>query len=120
METRLIAVDLDGTLLRTDRTLSPATIAAVAAAADRGLEVVVASGRTLSETRHLLAQLPQVHYLVGNTNTRSSVPQVHYLVGNTGAFVLDLRDQHLSSFFPRSPAVDTGSMAAAAPGGYAV
>ena len=48
METRLIAVDLDGTLLRTDRTLSPATIAAVAAAADRGLEIVVASGRTLS------------------------------------------------------------------------
>ena len=84
METRLIAVDLDGTLLRTDRTLSPATIEAVAAAAERGLEVVIASGRTLSETRHLLAQLPQVHYLVGNT----------------GAFVLDLRTNTYLHFSP--------------------
>lgn len=84
METRLIAVDLDGTLLRSDRTLSPATIDAVAAAAARGLEVVIASGRTLSETRHLLAQLPQVRYLVGNT----------------GAFVLDTRTDTYLHFSP--------------------
>lgn len=84
METRLIAVDLDGTLLRSDRTLSPATIDAVAAAAARGLEVVIASGRTLSETRHLLAQLPQIRYLVGNT----------------GAFVLDTQTDTYLHFSP--------------------
>lgn len=70
METRLIAVDLDGTLLRSDRTLSPATIDAVAAASARGLEVVFASGRALCEFDRMLEQLPQIRYAVASTGTQ--------------------------------------------------
>jgi Cof subfamily protein (haloacid dehalogenase superfamily) len=42
---KLIATDLDGTLLRPDGELAPRTIAAVRAAVDRGIEVVVVTAR---------------------------------------------------------------------------
>lgn len=45
---RLLALDLDGTLLRSDLTVSPANRAAVAACLHEGIHVVLASGRTSS------------------------------------------------------------------------
>ncbi|MEU6840873.1 HAD hydrolase family protein [Streptomyces sp. NPDC046716] len=42
---RLIATDLDGTLLRDDKTVSPRTVAALAAAEEAGLEVFFVTGR---------------------------------------------------------------------------
>jgi Cof subfamily protein (haloacid dehalogenase superfamily) len=42
---RLIATDLDGTLLRSDRTVSERTVAALAAAERAGIEVVFVTGR---------------------------------------------------------------------------
>lgn len=42
---RLVASDLDGTLLRSDRTVSPRTARAMAAARDAGVEVVWATAR---------------------------------------------------------------------------
>jgi Cof subfamily protein (haloacid dehalogenase superfamily) len=42
---RLIATDLDGTLLRNDRSVSPRTIAALAAAEAAGIEVFFVTGR---------------------------------------------------------------------------
>ncbi len=42
---RLAACDLDGTLLGPDKTISPANLAAAAALRDRGVEVIVVSGR---------------------------------------------------------------------------
>lgn len=46
----LLALDLDGTLLAPDGTVTPATAAAVAAARDAGVEIVVATGRALVES----------------------------------------------------------------------
>jgi Cof subfamily protein (haloacid dehalogenase superfamily) len=45
--TRLIATDLDGTLLRSDHTVSPRTVAALAAAERAGVEVFFVTGRPL-------------------------------------------------------------------------
>src|SRR5512147_1448757 len=42
---RLIATDLDGTLLRDDKSVSPRTVAALAAAEDAGVEVFFVTGR---------------------------------------------------------------------------
>ena len=42
---RLIATDLDGTLLRDDKTVSPRTVAALAAAEEAGVAVVFVTGR---------------------------------------------------------------------------
>ncbi|NBE55916.1 Cof-type HAD-IIB family hydrolase [Streptomyces boluensis] len=43
--TRLIATDLDGTLLRDDKSVSPRTVAALAAAEEAGVEVFFVTGR---------------------------------------------------------------------------
>ena len=42
---RLIATDLDGTLLRDDKSVSPRTVAALAAAEKAGVEVFFVTGR---------------------------------------------------------------------------
>ena len=70
MDIRLIAVDLDGTLLKNDKTLSPATVGAVARAAQAGVEVAFATGRVLCEFEDLLAQLPDVRYAVTCTGAQ--------------------------------------------------
>lgn len=53
---RLIATDLDGTLLRTDRTISARTREAVAAAQADGVIFVIATARHPVSVRHLASQ----------------------------------------------------------------
>lgn len=60
MRTRLIAIDVDGTLARSDGSISPASIRAVERAHDAGAVVVLATGRpwflaarTANEVRHV-------------------------------------------------------------------
>ena len=45
MDLRLIAFDLDGTLLRSDKSISPRTMHALHAAQERGVQLVPATGR---------------------------------------------------------------------------
>lgn len=52
---RLVAIDLDGTLLRSDRTISERSRAAVAAVLAAGVEVVVATARSPRSVRDLAA-----------------------------------------------------------------
>ncbi|MFF3570746.1 HAD family hydrolase [Nocardia jiangxiensis] len=54
---RLIALDVDGTLLRTGEPVTPRVREAVHAAADSGAHVVVATGRTLLATRLVVQEL---------------------------------------------------------------
>jgi Cof subfamily protein (haloacid dehalogenase superfamily) len=54
---RLIATDLDGTLLRSDETVSPRTRAALAAVIARGAQHIVVTGRAVPWTRHILDDL---------------------------------------------------------------
>ncbi|MGW7292967.1 HAD family hydrolase [Streptomyces xiamenensis] len=54
---QLIATDLDGTLLRGDQTISERTRAALAAAGTAGAAHIVATGRTVAWTRHILDDL---------------------------------------------------------------
>lgn len=51
----LVAIDLDGTLLRSDRTVSERSQAAVAAARSLGVDVVVATARSPRSARELAA-----------------------------------------------------------------
>ncbi|MFJ2648448.1 HAD family hydrolase [Streptomyces sp. NPDC087420] len=53
----LIATDLDGTLLRSDRTIGARTRAALSLATERGARHIVVTGRSVSWTRHVLADL---------------------------------------------------------------
>lgn len=57
MSVQAIAFDLDDTLLRDDRSISPYTISVLRRAAERGILIVPASGRTSSSMRHLVDAL---------------------------------------------------------------
>lgn len=70
---RLIASDLDGTFLRTDRSISPRTMAAVQLAHEAGIDVVVATGR----------QIPQVPKLIRESG-------VDHAIGSNGGIGFDL------------------------------
>jgi Cof subfamily protein (haloacid dehalogenase superfamily) len=54
---RLIATDLDGTLLRSDHRPTPRTLSALAAATAAGAAHIVVTGRPASRTAHILAAL---------------------------------------------------------------
>ena len=62
---KLIATDLDGTLMSGDHlTVSPRTVAALQAAHDRGVCLAIATGRTLDFIDHVTAQVPFVDYVI--------------------------------------------------------
>lgn len=63
---RLLAVDIDGTLLDARFQVSPANRDALAAAYDRGIEVLLVTGRRFSFARPIAEQLPFDLYLIAN------------------------------------------------------
>jgi Cof subfamily protein (haloacid dehalogenase superfamily) len=54
---RLLACDIDGTLLGEDDTIPSANVSALAALRDRGVNVVLSSGRALISIRRIAAQM---------------------------------------------------------------
>lgn len=54
---QLVATDLDGTLLRSDESVSARTRAALKAVADRGAAHIVVTGRSVPWTKHILDDL---------------------------------------------------------------
>ena len=64
MKPKLILTDLDGTLLRDDKSLSPANCAALVRAAAQGAEVVVATGRFFGGIPRELLELPFLRYFI--------------------------------------------------------
>lgn len=64
MKIELIAVDLDGTVLKTDKTVSRRTLKALQTAAERGVRIVPATGRVAKMVPRALLELPGVRYLL--------------------------------------------------------
>jgi len=108
---RLLAIDLDGTLLGPGGEISDANRGAVARAVEAGIEVVVCTGRGLAECRHVIDQLALVGAAVvaggamtvqlpsGETIHRSAMPAdlvrpvSQILNKTTGHYVLLLKDR---------------------------
>ena len=65
-EIRLIALDLDGTTLTSDKVMTERTKAAIAAANAQGIEVVIASGRSRNGVMPLISDLPGMHYIIAS------------------------------------------------------
>ena len=61
---RLVALDLDGTLLNRSGDVSPLTREAIARAAANGVVVVPATGRPLASLPPVVAQLPGIRYAI--------------------------------------------------------
>lgn len=64
MPVRLIAIDIDGTLLDTRWTIPPANADAIARAVARGIEVVLATGRRFDFARPVLDLLPPIQLII--------------------------------------------------------
>lgn len=74
---KLVAIDLDGTLLNSYGEVSEATKEALKKAKEKGVEIVLASGRPISSTESLAIEL-------GVDN---------YLISGNGSAVLDIKNQ---------------------------
>ena len=61
---KLIALDMDGTLLMSDKALHPDTIRDIREADEQGAEFVYCSGRSVPEIRLVAEQLPMIRYAV--------------------------------------------------------
>ena len=61
---KLIALDMDGTLLRSDKTIDPRTAEDLQKAADRGLHAAYCTGRGLAEMQDTFQTLPMIRYAV--------------------------------------------------------
>lgn len=67
---RLIALDLDGTVLNDQKELTARTAAALTAAAERGVLIVPATGRTATGIPAALRAIPNVRYAVTANGAR--------------------------------------------------
>ena len=61
---RLAAVDMDGTLLRRDKTIGERTVRAVNTALSCGKEVLIATGRSRVQTERYLELFPDMRYVI--------------------------------------------------------
>jgi Cof subfamily protein (haloacid dehalogenase superfamily) len=61
---RLIALDIDGTLLNSRKEVAPDTLRAIRRAAEAGIAVVFCTGRAVSELEELYPLLPEIRYAV--------------------------------------------------------
>ena len=82
---RLVALDLDGTLLNHEGQVTPRTRAALQDAADRGIVIVPTTGRPLGNLPPVVAQLPGIRYAITSN----------------GAAVWDLGDDPLAAVYSR-------------------
>lgn len=73
---RLVAVDMDGTLLRRDKTVGEKTVWAVNAALEQGTEVIIATGRSRVQSERYMELFPKLRYSITSS----------------GAAVYDLQD----------------------------
>jgi hypothetical protein len=99
---RLLAIDIDGTLVNSREELTPATQAALARAGRAGIHLVLATGRRYSRTLHLVEPLG------------ISVP----LVTASGALVKDPHDHRTLYCAAFEPAVLRRALAIAAQSGF--
>lgn len=65
MSIKLIALDLDGTLLTSKKQLSPGTVKALNACIQTGIEVVLATGRMGAGIQDVLKSIDRIRYVIG-------------------------------------------------------
>lgn len=67
---RMIALDLDNTTLRTDKSLADRTRQALVQAAERGVYVVISTGRVLTSLPPQMLEVSQIRYAVCSNGAR--------------------------------------------------
>jgi len=72
---RLVAVDMDGTLLRRDKTVGEKTVQAMNAALEQGTEVIIATGRSRVQSERYMKLFPKLRYSI--TSSGAVVYDLH-------------------------------------------
>lgn len=72
---RLAAVDMDGTLLRRNKTVGEQTVQSVNAALKQGTEVIIATGRSRVQSERYMELFPQLRYAI--TSSGAAVYDIH-------------------------------------------
>lgn len=67
MDYKLIALDMDGTVLNDKKEITPATAQAIHDALKKGVEVIFCTGRSYAGMRKILKEFPDMHYLSGES-----------------------------------------------------
>lgn len=70
MSIKLIAIDIDGTLINSKTQLTQATIDALEAAARAGIHICISTGRPVTEFREYIDKLPGMRYVVTCTGAQ--------------------------------------------------
>ncbi len=65
-EIKLIALDLDGTTLTSEKVMTERTKAAIRAALEKGIEVVACSGRSRNGMMPFVSAFPGMHYMIAS------------------------------------------------------
>lgn len=81
MPISLIALDVDGTLVNSRNRLTAGTLAALEEATQAGVQLVLSTGRMLSECRELLTRLPMIRYAVTCTGAQTFDLQTGETIG---------------------------------------
>ena len=96
---RLLALDLDGTLLNSDWKLSERNLAALVDAHEAGIHIVIVTGRRYSAALELTEGITCPHYLVTNAGARIASSQKGVLESRTWKpALLEEFLEHLSPF----------------------
>lgn len=64
MSIKLIALDMDGTTLSPDNEITPENRQAILHAQEKGIEVIVSTGRSNAELTPILEQFPEIRYFI--------------------------------------------------------
>lgn len=64
LDIKLIGIDMDGTLLNTEKKISPRTITALEIASQKGAKIVICTGRVLQGIREYIPDLSFVRYYI--------------------------------------------------------
>ena len=81
MDIKLIALDVDRTLLTSDHKVTPAVQQVLTEAYERGIHIVLSTGRLVIECREILQALPCIRFINGCTGAEV----VNLLDGHTVA-----------------------------------
>lgn len=69
-EIKMIALDLDGTTLHSDHQLSPRTMAAFKASMDKGVHIVISTGRVFSALPKVLFDIEGLEYVINSNGAQ--------------------------------------------------
>ena len=67
---QLIAIDVDGTLLNSNKQLTSYTKQVLIKALQQGKEIVISSGRCLAEIEDVMKEVPEIRYFIMNSGAR--------------------------------------------------